>query len=152
MRRLPVLLAFLVLSGCGGGSTTHGGGGVQGGNSGAGPAAKNADAAQLRTLADTYLHAVAAKDWTKVCATRAAAEQKQFARLGGSCPRMFGRMMAGKPVAIFGTAKAAAVRIRGDIAGIDVVQPGSAKVQTTLAAVKDGGEWKLKDVPDAKTP
>jgi hypothetical protein len=44
------------------------------------------------------------------------------------------------------------VRIKGAVAGIDIVQGSQTTVATTLAAVRDGGEWKLKDLPDAQTP
>jgi hypothetical protein len=110
------------------------------------------DETQLKTLAETYLHAVAARDWAAACSTRTQGEQKSFAAQGGTCEKTFAAVLGKQSVSLFKDARASAVRIKGAVAGIDIVQGSQTTVATTLAAVRDGGEWKLKDLPDAQTP
>jgi len=137
MRYAVTALLIALLAGCGGGDAAK---------------KPKGETDQLRGLAETYLHAVAGQDWKAVCATRSAAEVRQFAREAGSCERAFEVTLRGKAVALFENAHATDVRIRGNLAGIDVVQEGQSQPATTLAAVREGGGWKLKDVPDAQTP
>jgi hypothetical protein len=102
-------------------------------------------------VAERYVHAVAAKDWKTACATRTEAEQKQLARLLGSCEKGFGVMLKGKPVEAFARVKARTVKIANGVAGVTLVQPGGL-ARMKLAAVRDHGQWRLKDIPDAQIP
>jgi hypothetical protein len=53
---------------------------------------------------------------------------------------------------VFANARVRDVRIRGDVAGVDLVQPGQTEAAATLAAVKRDGKWYLQDMPDEKVP
>jgi hypothetical protein len=157
MRLVVALGLGAVLAGCGGGSDET-------------PASKPAatpqtsapdvkperelapDEQAAAAVAERYAHAIADKDWAAVCETRTAAERKAFAQAAGSCPQMFEAMLKDKPIEIFATIKAGDVRIRGNVAGIDLVQPGQNKPFTTLGAVKQHGEWLLEDMKDSKIP
>jgi hypothetical protein len=44
------------------------------------------------------------------------------------------------------------VRIEGDTAGVDLVQPGQTEPAMTVAVVHENGVWALKDIPDAQIP
>jgi hypothetical protein len=139
-RYLALALAA-ALAGCGGGDDDKGGGSVGGG-----------DKQQARAVAQSYLDAVARKDWKAVCATRASGEVKELAKAGGSCEKTFAALLGKQPVELFKNAKAGAVRIKGDLAGVDVTQKGQTAKFITLAAVREGDGWKLKDVPEGKVP
>ena len=135
MRRMAALLAVALVAGCGGGGTTSAG-----------------DEQAVRAVAQRYLNAVAGKNWNAVCATRAATEVARLARTGGSCEKVFAALLGKQPVGLFKRAKAGKVRIKGDLAGIDVTQKGQTAKFITLAAVREGEGWKLKDVPDGQVP
>jgi hypothetical protein len=147
--RLLVLIAVVgvVSAGCGSGSE----------ESAATPAAeatpqRSADERAAAEMAIRYLNAVTERDWETVCETRSRRERKEFARLGGSCERMYDVIFKEKPVDLFEGSEAGDVRIEGDIAGVDIHQPGQEKPATTLAVVRTDGGWYLEDVPDAKIP
>jgi hypothetical protein len=53
---------------------------------------------------------------------------------------------------MFKDVKAGDVRIKGEKAGIDLVQPGQTKPATTLGAVLENGQWRLKDLEDSEIP
>jgi len=114
------------------------------------PAATDEQAAA--DVALRYAHAIGEKDWEAVCATRTEAERKSFARDAGTCPRAFELILKDKPTELFATVKAGEVRIRGNVAGIDLLQPGQTKPVTTLGAVKQGGKWLLADMNESKIP
>jgi hypothetical protein len=114
------------------------------------PAAPDEQAAA--DVALRYAHAIADKDWEAVCATRTQAERDDFAQTAGSCSRAFELILKDKPTELFGTVKAGEVRIRGNVAGIDLLQPGQTKPVTTLGAVKQHGEWLLEDMKESKIP
>ena len=137
-RYAAVVLATLV-TGCGGDDKDKAPNGKQ-------------DQKQARAVAQAYLKAVANRNWKAVCATRAAAEVKELAKTGGSCEKVFAALLGKQPVSVFRTAHAGKVRIKGDLAGIDVTQKGQTATFITLAAVREGDGWKLKDVPDGKVP
>ena len=136
MRRAATGLILVALAGCGGGGdkTTAG------------------DEQAVRAVAQAYLNAVATKNWKAACATRAASEIRQLAKTGGSCEKVFAALLGKQPVAVFKSARAGAVRIKGDVAGIDVDRKGQAGKAITLAAVRENGGWKLKDMPDGQVP
>jgi hypothetical protein len=65
---------------------------------------------------------------------------------------VFEKISEGKPVDVFDGAEIGEVRIEGDKAGIDVLQPGQDEAAMTLAAVRENGHWLLQDIPDEQTP
>ena len=140
MRLAAGALALLALAGCGGGDDKSGGDSV------------NADQQKARAVAQAYLLAVGNKQWKAVCATRSKSEVAQLAQTGGSCEKVFAVLLAKQPVHLFKTAKAGAVRIKDDLAGIDVTQKGQKKKFLTLAAVREGDGWKLEDMPEEQVP
>ena len=99
-----------------------------------------------------YAHAIAGEDWAAVCETRTEAERKSFARDAGSCPRAFELILKDKPTEAFALVKAGDVRIRGNVAGIDLIQPGQTEPVTTLGAVKRHGEWLLAGMEENEIP
>jgi hypothetical protein len=111
----------------------------------------NADQKAAAAVAEKYTHAVAAKDWKTACATRTKAEQAQFAKLLGSCEQAMAKIFKGKPVEAFARVKAGPVKIVDGVAGVSMIQPGGL-ARTKLAAVRDHGEWRLKDIPDEQIP
>jgi hypothetical protein len=129
----------VLIAGCGGGDEDEAPTGKQ-------------DERRARAVAQAYLKAVAAKDFKAVCATRAESEVEELAKTGGSCEKVFAALLGKQPVSVFRTARAGKVRIKGDLAGIDVTQKGQTAKFITLAAVREGEGWKLKDVPDGKVP
>ena len=44
------------------------------------------------------------------------------------------------------------MRIKGKIAGVDIVQPGQTEPATTFAAILENGHWYMGDVPDSEIP
>ena len=137
--RFRALLLCVVLAGCGGDDKPAGT-----------PEKSSADQNAVRAVAQRYLDAVADKNWKAVCATRAAAERAELAKAAGSCEKAFAALLGKQPVALFAGAKAASVRIKGDLAGVDISPTGQKKQFLALAAVREDGGWKLKDVPEAK--
>jgi hypothetical protein len=115
---------------------------------------RSGEEAELAELAETYMSSWAEEDWEGVCGTRSRSDRKELARTAGSCERAFEVIAADKPGAakLLAEARAGDVRIRGSLAGIDIVQPGQTEPATTLGAVKRDGEWLLEDIPDGKTP
>jgi hypothetical protein len=103
--------------------------------------------AQAGAVAVRYVHAVAHKDWAGACATRTAAERRFFSSGTGSCARTMKIMFNSKPVALLARVRVRFVRIRRGIAGVHLTPP-----MTKLAAVRDHGHWRLKDMPDKKVP
>jgi hypothetical protein len=102
---------------------------------------------QAAAVALRYLHAVARKDWAAACATRTAHERRYFGGATGSCARTFRIMFGSKPVALFAYVRVRFVRIRHGIAGVHLTRP-----MTKLAAVRDHGHWRLKDMKNKKVP
>ena len=115
---------------------------------------RSGEEAELAELAQTYMSSWAEEDWEGVCGTRSRSDRKELARTAGSCERAFEVIATDKPGAakLLAEARAGDVRIRGSLAGIDIVQPGQTEPATTLGAVKRDGEWLLEDIPDGKTP
>jgi hypothetical protein len=105
-------------------------------------------------VAKSYVTALAKHDWKAVCETRAPTERDEFARTGGSCERVFRIIIKARPGAdqVFARAEIGGVRVKGDVAGADVVQPGQQQPATTLAAVRENSQWFLKDLPDGEIP
>jgi hypothetical protein len=116
------------------------------------PASLAPDEQPVADVALRYVHAIAGKDWESACETRSTREQAQFAQMAGSCARMFETMFKGKAMELFATVQASEVRIKGNLAGVDLVQPGQTKPVMTLSAVKRHGEWVLEDMKDSKVP
>jgi hypothetical protein len=103
-------------------------------------------------MALRYLDAVVEKDWEAACETRSSSEREEFARMAGSCERMYKVLFQDKPVDRFDGVEAGEVRIERDVAGVDVHQKGQEQPVTTLAVVRTDGGWYLEAVPDATTP
>ena len=103
-------------------------------------------------VAVAYAQAIAKEDWEAACATRTESEQKEAAKLGGSCPKTFAKLFEGKPTDLFADVEAGEVRIEGEKAGIDLVQPGQDEPALTLGAVMADGEWRLEDMKDSEIP
>ena len=137
MNRALILVA-LVLAGCGDDDKYK-------------AAPMNADQKAAAAVAEKYAHAIAAKDWKTACATRTQAEQKQFVRVAGSCEKALAAVFKGKPVSSFERIQARIVNIKDGVAGVTLVQPGGL-ARIKLAAVREHGEWRLKDLPDEQIP
>src|SRR3954454_439355 len=116
------------------------------------PTATRSAEQQVADVAVRYIHAIANEDWGAACATRVRSEQEDFADFAGSCPKAMETMYSGKVFKVFGTATTAGVRIKGELAGVDLVQPGRTKLLGKLAAVRENGQWRLKDIKDSKIP
>jgi hypothetical protein len=117
------------------------------------PSAAPSAEEDVAAVAERYTHSIAERDWEAACETRVLEEQRDFARRAGSCGKMFKVIMRGKPVELFADAEARDVRVNGDIAGVDLHQPGQAKPVMTLAVVRDDdGRWRLKDVEEHRIP
>lgn len=99
-----------------------------------------------------YARAIADGNYERVCATRVREERRQFERQAGSCERAFLLIFKGKPRELFATIEAGDVRIEGDLAGVDLVQPGQSEPALTLAAKRVRDRWRMIDVPDAQVP
>jgi hypothetical protein len=145
-------LCAALVAGCGGGDKTSSDTG-----SSSTPttttAVPNPAEAEIRTVAIAYVHALAAKDFAAACATRAskdiqALEKSQF----GTCEAAYKAITVGKPVEVYADAKPGDVRIKGDIAGVDIVVPSNTSANLRLGAVKENGKWLLRDVPNAQIP
>lgn len=137
MKRV-LLLAAVALAGCGKDDAPK-------------PQVMNADQKAAAAVAEKYAHAIAAQDWTTACSTRTEAEQKQFAGGAGSCPEALAVVFKGKPVSSFARIQARTVNIVDGVAGVTLVQPGGL-ARIKVAAVRDHGEWRLKDIPDEQIP
>lgn len=98
-----------------------------------------------------YARAVADGDYARACATRVRAERTRLARASGTCERALLLNFSGRPRELFATMEVAAVRIRGDLAGVDLRQPGG-RTELTLAARRVRERWRVEDVPDARKP
>jgi hypothetical protein len=144
---LVAAAVFAALTGCGGSDETAA--------SKPAATASSSPATDEQAAADValrYAQAIADKDWEAVCSTRTQAERDEFARTAGSCSRAFELILKDKPTELFGTVKAGEVRIRGNVAGIDLLQPGQTEPVTTLGAVKQHGQWLLEDMKENKIP
>jgi len=141
MRGRFLALAVLLVAGCGGGDKPKND-----------AASVKADKQEARAVAQAYLIAVGKRNWKAVCATRSKSEVAQLAQTGGSCEKVFATLLAKQPVQLFSTARAGEVRIKDDVAGIDVIQRGQKKKFLTLAAVREDDGWKLEDMPDEQVP
>jgi hypothetical protein len=116
------------------------------------PAASTPGPSGPAAVAEAYAHAVGAKDWAAVCATRTPSERADLAATAGSCERAFAAIFDGKPVAVMSTVRGRNVRVRGQVAGIDLVQPGQTRALARIAAIRVSGRWLLQDIEDAKIP
>jgi hypothetical protein len=149
IRALAGVTLLLLWAGCGGSSTE--------GDADAEPkptgTARSSAEEEVAAIAERYMRAVAAQDWAAACDTRSRRERRSLARTGGTCERTLEAVFRGKPVDLFKDAKARDVRIRGEIAGVDMHQPGQAQPAATLAAVLDvDGRWRLQDTEASQTP
>lgn len=72
--------------------------------------------------------------------------------MGGSCERAFEVMMAGKPLQLLATLEVRDVRVRDDLASVDLAQPGQTDIAMTMVARKMGNRWFLEDLPDGAGP
>jgi hypothetical protein len=102
-------------------------------------------------MALRYLDAVVEKDWEAACETRSSSEREEFARMAGSCERMYKVLFQDKPVDLFDGVEAGEVRIERDVAGSTSIRRAGAAGHDAGVVRTDGG-WYLEDVPDAKTP
>lgn len=145
MPRAIALLAVLAAAtaGCGGGDSEQRA--LAAGD-------RAADERQAADVAVRYVRALAAHDWEAVCATRSTTERRELARLAGSCEEGMRAAFANRPVDVFADVRAGDVRVRGDLAAVDLVQPGQRRPALTLAAVREDRRWLLEDVPDERLP
>jgi hypothetical protein len=102
-------------------------------------------------VAEKYAHAIAAKDWKTACATRTQAERRTFAQNFGTCEKALATVFKDKPVESLSRVQARTVNIADGVAGVTLVQPGGLS-RLKVAAVRDHGEWRLKDIPDEQIP
>jgi hypothetical protein len=149
---LVAAAAVVALTGCGGSDETTASKPAATAQKSAPTPASASDEQAAADVALRYAHAIADEDWAAVCATRTEAERKSFARDAGSCPRAFELILKDKATEAFAAVKAGDVRIRGNVAGIDLLQPGQTEPVTTLGAVKQHGEWLLQDMKESKIP
>jgi hypothetical protein len=145
MRRAAALV-LLVLAGCGGGSDEEAAEREER------PSGLSAEEREAGDVAVRYFRAVAAKDWPEACATRTREERRELARIAGRCEAGMKAAFSSEQFEIFGNLRVGDVRIRGDVAGIDLVQPGQTKPALKAAAVRDGGAWRLESMPDDEIP
>jgi hypothetical protein len=153
--RLPLLALVLVLAGCGAGAKvaetptpTPTPTPTETTTSGVPPKSEAAAVAQR------YIQALVKQDFEAVCETRTEQEQRDIGEtLGGTCAEgmktIFGDGVAKDSL---GDAHTGEVRVKGKVAGIDLIPKGATKPRTTIAAVVENGEWKLKDIPDEDIP
>jgi hypothetical protein len=115
-----------------------------------GPASEREAAA----LAVRYVSALVHKDWAVACQTRIAAEQRKLADAAdGSCPRAFEHLFTERPTTDrYVGVRAGEVRIKGPLAGIDLIAQGEPGPRITLGAVRENGQWRLKDLPKHLVP
>jgi hypothetical protein len=135
--RLALLAAALVLAACGSDSTA--------------PPKQSPDQRAAGAVATRYTQAIARKDWKTACATRTAAERQQLATNFGTCEKALARAFKGKNVGAFKGVKVARVHIKDGVAGVQMVAPGGLG-GLQLAAVRDHGAWRLKNLPDDQIP
>jgi hypothetical protein len=141
--RLALLALALVLAGCG---TDP----IDTSPAPTGPASKREAAA----IAVRYITALVDKDWAAACQTRVKAEQRKLADAAdGSCPRAFERLFMERPTTDrYVGVRAGEVRIKGPLAGIDMIARGEPGPRITLGAVRENGEWRLKNLPKHLVP
>ena len=142
MKRLCVVLAALLLAGCGEKVDMS-------------PAPTDAASKQQAAdIAVRYVRALVAKDWATACATRTSGEQKRLADAGdGSCPKAFQQLFKERPTTDrYVGARAGEVRIKGPFAGIDLIARDESGPRITLGAVRENGEWRLKNLPKLQIP
>jgi hypothetical protein len=133
--RGPVLLAALLLAGCG--------------------ASPHAGDAPVRALMDRYLAAMSHRDWVQACAqlTPEVAQQRAQSTPAGDCPSSqawdAGAGLAGDPHVHperageeFTQMRVTRIDMLGDRALVHVHQPGSLE-DVTLLAVRRQGTWLL---------
>ena len=146
MRYAPAVALCALLAGCGSESASEN---IASKNDGP-PPSHSGEQAEIAGVAERYLSAFSDEDWETVCETRSKKDRDELARLAGSCERAFEAVAKSKPVAteIFADARAGEVRISGDRADVDIVQPGQSEAATTLVAIKRDGAWLLEDVPE----
>lgn len=99
-----------------------------------------------------YLSAIASSDWRTICLTRIPSERQEMARMGGSCEKGFMAVLEGRPVSLFGTLEVRDVRIGGELASVDLAQPGQTELAMTMVARKTQAGWLLEDLPDGAGP
>ena len=143
MRRL-VLVFALLLAGCGAAS----------GEFDTSPAPT--DAASKRAAAAValrYVRALVAQDWATACETRITQEQQRLADAGGgSCASAFAKLFKERPTTDRYVGVRSARCYRGPYAGIDMIARTSRGPRITLGAVRQNGEWRLKDLPKLQVP
>lgn len=98
-----------------------------------------------------YARSVGEGNYARACASRVRQERERFTRESGSCERALLLNFRGRPRELFTTIEVGAVRIRGDLAGVDLRQPGGA-TELTLAARRVRDRWRVEDVADAEVP
>jgi hypothetical protein len=153
-RTLTAVALGLLLAACG---SDEGGAGESGASvrpAQSTPATMTSDPVARRPadVALRYMRAVVDKDWAAACQTRTRREREDLARTGGSCARAFEIIFRGKATELFSAVEPGDVRIKGDLAGIDLVQPGHTRPALVLAAVRENGEWRLEDMDESKVP
>lgn len=118
---------------------------------GAVPAGLGDDERAAAEIVLKYARSIAAGNYERACATRVRAERERFARASGSCERALLLNFRGRPRELFATIEALAVRVRDDLAGVDLGRPGGT-TELTLAARRVRDRWRVEDVPDDRVP
>jgi hypothetical protein len=110
--------------------------------------------AEIQRAAKQYIDGLADHDFKTACKAWAPSERKDLARTAGSCEQAFEMLVETTPAMakVFKQAEAGEVRIEGEKAGVDVVQPGQTEPATTFGAILEDGHWFLADIPDAEIP
>jgi hypothetical protein len=101
-----------------------------------------------------YIDALSARDWAGVCDTRTEQDRRELAITAGSCERAFQLLAKARPGldVAFQDARTGEVRIEGDVASVDVVQPGQTEPATTITAVRENGGWALESRSASRNP
>jgi hypothetical protein len=109
---------------------------------------------EAAAVAVKYVSALVNSDWAAACETRIAAEQRKLADAAdGSCARAFERIFKQRPTTDrYVGVRAGEVRIEGPLAGIDMIARGEPGPRITFGAVRENGEWRLKDLPKHLVP
>ncbi len=116
------------------------------------PTGLGTDERAAATIVLKYARSIGEGNYARACASRVREERERFARRSGTCERALLLNFRGRPRELFATIEVGAVRIRGDLAGVDLRQPGGGAAELTLAARRVRDRWRVEDVADAQVP
>lgn len=106
---------------------------------------RSADEEKVAKIAQQYMDGMVNEDFKASCEARTKEEQAFFAKEAGSCERAFEAIVRSKPgiKTLFKDAKIGDVRVKGDTAEADVLQPEQSEPAVSFLAKKENGRWGL---------